>query len=242
MRKLFQSLAMALGLFAGSQAHAGIPVIDAANLANSIQQVIAWGQQYTQMVDSINQLRAQYTQLQTTYNSMTGNRGLGTLLNSPVDQAARRYLPEVGTDIDALARGSVPAYAALQSQVASLRSGLTTMPSGSLPTGSDALNAYNANLDALATQKALGQTAYSSAAGRMTDTENLIATIGGATDPKAIAEIQARISAQQVLQANENSKLQAMAYMQRVSEQEAAQRSNEAIAKWGKSTLPPITF
>jgi hypothetical protein len=38
------------------------------------------------MVDSINQLRAQYTQLQNTYNSMTGNRGLGTLLNSPVDQ------------------------------------------------------------------------------------------------------------------------------------------------------------
>ena len=67
MRKFRSTLAaLALAASAGA-AQAGIPVIDAANLANSMQQVIAWGKQYTQMVDSINQLRAQYAQLEATY-------------------------------------------------------------------------------------------------------------------------------------------------------------------------------
>ena len=34
-------------------AQAGIPVIDAANLAQAIQQVLAWAQQYQQMVQQI---------------------------------------------------------------------------------------------------------------------------------------------------------------------------------------------
>ena len=151
--KKIKALVAALALAAATgTANAGIPVIDAANLANSIQQVIAWGQQYTQMVDSINQLRAQYTQLQTTYNSMTGDRGLGTLLNAPTDQAARRYLPPQGEQIDQLALGSVTGYASLQSTVASLRATISTLPADTLPSGSEALNALNAKLDSIATK------------------------------------------------------------------------------------------
>ena len=86
MKKIFRTLALVLGLVVGSHAKAGIPVLDAANLANSVQQVIAWGQQYQQMIQQLTELRNQYAQLQTTYQSMTGGRGLATLLNGVADQ------------------------------------------------------------------------------------------------------------------------------------------------------------
>ena len=49
MKKILRILALATGLAFGSSAHAGIPVIDGANLAQSIEQVLAWAQQYQQM-------------------------------------------------------------------------------------------------------------------------------------------------------------------------------------------------
>ena len=50
LKKFFGAIAITLGLVAGTPAHAGIPVIDAANLAQAIQQMMAWAQQYQQMV------------------------------------------------------------------------------------------------------------------------------------------------------------------------------------------------
>ena len=85
----------------------------------------------------------------------------------------------------------------------------------------------------------LGQ---ATAAQRTTDLENLIATIGVASDPKAIAEMQARIGAQQALVSNENAKLQSLAYLQAYEQQQNDQRANEVVAKWGKDTLPAISF
>lgn len=242
MNKIIRVAGLVLALMFGSQAHAGIPVIDGANLANSIQQVIAWGKQYTQMVDSINQLRSQYAQLQTTYNSLNGSRGLATLLNSATDQAARRYLPGQADEIEKLASGLATGYGPLQSQIASLKSAVSRMPAGTFGAGTDALNALSARIDSMATQKALGKAAYTSATQRTTDIENLIATSGVANDPKAIAEMQSRIGAQQALLQNESARLQAMSYMQAAEQQENEQRANETISQWGKKTLPAVTF
>lgn len=242
MKKLLQLSAVSLALLGGTQVHAGIPVIDAANLANSIKQVVAWGQQYTQMVDSIQQLQNQYAQLQTTYSAMTGSRGMSTLLNGPVDQTMRRYLPAQGAQIDQLASGAVAGYGPLQSAISSLKGVVSTVPNGTFASGSDALNVLSAKINSLATQKALGQAAYSSAAQRTSDIEGLIATSAAATDPKSIAEMQARIGAQQALLQNESAKLQAMAYMQAAEQQQNEQRANEAISKWGKTALPAVTF
>jgi type IV secretion system protein VirB5 len=241
--KKFRALLAAVAFMASAgTANAGIPVIDVANLAQSIQQVIAWAQQYTQMVDSIEQLRNQYAQLQTTYNSMTGDRGLGTILNGAADQAARRYLPEEAQQIEQLADGVVAGYGPLQSTIANLKATVSSMPSGTFGSGTEALNVLSAKVNSLATQRALGQAAYSSAAQRTRDLENMIATTGVATDPKAIAEMQARIGVQQALLQNENAKLQALAYLQVAEQQQNEQRANEAISKWGKTPLPAVTF
>ena len=51
------------------QARAGIPVIDVTAVANLIQQIMYWQQQISAMTN-------QLSQLQQTYNSMTGGRGM----------------------------------------------------------------------------------------------------------------------------------------------------------------------
>ena len=241
--KIFKKLLAATGLaVAVGSANAGVPVIDAANLVQSIQQVLAWSQQFDQMVQQIRTMENQYAQLQNTYNSFTGGRGLGTILNTVVDQAARRYLPDAADDVDALASGAVPRYAALQSTIAGFKTAVTSTNSTTFGTGTTAANTLIAKINSLATQKALGQAAYTSAAQRTTDLENMISTIGVADDPKAIAEMQARIGAQQALVANENAKVQSMAYMQAYEQQQNEQRANETVGHWGKDDLPPVTF
>lgn len=89
IRKILSSLSVtALMLFSSVPAKAGIPVIDGANLAQAIQEVLAWGQQAQQMVDQLQQLQQQYQQLQTMTTKLEGIRNLGTILNDPSIRAS----------------------------------------------------------------------------------------------------------------------------------------------------------
>lgn len=84
IRKLVLSAAMmVLTLLSAGPARAGIPVIDGANLAQQIQQVISWTNQAQQMIDQVNKLQAQISQLQTMTSKLEGIRNLGTILNDP---------------------------------------------------------------------------------------------------------------------------------------------------------------
>lgn len=60
----------------------GIPTIDVANLANSIKQVLAWQQQYEQMVQQIEQMQKANATALSAYQAISGNRGLGSINNS----------------------------------------------------------------------------------------------------------------------------------------------------------------
>lgn len=89
LRKCISSTVfIAVLMFAALPARAGIPVIDAANLANSIQQVLAWSQQARDMVEQINKLQQQFQQLQAMTAKLDGIRSLGTILNDPNIRAA----------------------------------------------------------------------------------------------------------------------------------------------------------
>ena len=61
----------------------GIPVIDVANLANTLENIVQWGKQ-------LQAMKEQYAQQLAQYQSMTGKRGFGTVLNDP---NLRQYLP-----------------------------------------------------------------------------------------------------------------------------------------------------
>lgn len=90
-RKYFSGAAIVVStLLAAAPARAGIPVLDAANVANTWAQVQAWGQQAKDMIQQIQQLQQQFQQLQTMTNKLDGMRNLGSILNDP---AIRANLP-----------------------------------------------------------------------------------------------------------------------------------------------------
>ena len=68
---------------------AGIPVIDAANLVNTLENIEKWKLQLTAMKDQFDQQVQQF-------QALTGNRGFGTLLNDPV---LKKYLPDDWKDV-----------------------------------------------------------------------------------------------------------------------------------------------
>lgn len=82
MKKMRKFLVVACLLCASSGARAGIPVIDAANLAQSIMEVIAWVQQAADMVNQIQNQVQQITTAKDTLTNMTGQRMLGMAANN----------------------------------------------------------------------------------------------------------------------------------------------------------------
>jgi type IV secretion system protein VirB5 len=76
MKKLRSSILSVVCVFGASTAHAGIPVIDGAAIAN--------------IVTSYKQLMQEYELIKKQYNSTTGARGMGGLLTNP---AVKSQLP-----------------------------------------------------------------------------------------------------------------------------------------------------
>ena len=89
------------------RAHAGIPVIDAANLAQAVQEVLAWAQQYQQMVQQLQQQRQQIS-------AITGGRGMENVL--PMSNLARNYLPPDYAQVAQVLNGTSSTYAGLSGQ------------------------------------------------------------------------------------------------------------------------------
>ena len=203
MKKLLRILALVTGLFSGGQAFAGIPVIDGANLAQAIQQVMAWAQQYQQMTQQIQQLQQQI-------ESVTGSRGFSSVLNSPAFQQARRTLPEDAQTLLNLANGG--SYGNLASSINTIKQATSTLTASDFGSQS-AADQWWSDLNRAASNKALSQEAYNSAQQRLSNLEGLLQQISTTQDPKAIAELQARINVEQGLIQNEQAKINAMAML-----------------------------
>lgn len=234
MRKILRTFALAAALAFGSSAHAGIPVIDGANLAQSIQQVLAWAQQYQQMAEQIQQAQQQLQQLETTYQSMTGSRGLGSLLANP---GLPQYLPEEWKTVYATASGG--GYAGISGALSQILADEQLV--GSVAAIEQQI--MQRSREVAATDKALGLRAYDGAKARLTQIEALMGQINGTSDPKAIAELQARIQAEQAAINNEATKLQMIAMLQQAEQRlidEQRTQLNRRILSGSNTGFPSL--
>lgn len=214
LKKLFGVFALMFGLAAGHPAQAGIPVIDGANLAQAIQQVTAWAQQYQQMVDQIQQM-------QQAYNNLNGVRNMGSLVNNP---AARRYLPD---EYQTILSSGVGQWEAIYNA-----SKKFDMATSSLSGSSDAAKAFQQIAKQAAINRASAEEGYRTASERFSDIQVLLDKVNNAPDAKDIADLQGRIQAEQVMMQNEANKLamlQQLASAQRdLGMQQAAERRMKA--------------
>jgi type IV secretion system protein VirB5 len=214
-----------LGLSAtGTTEAQGIPVFDAANLAQAVQQVIDDATQINNQVQQISQLQAHL-------NSINGARNLGRIADNPV---LRNYVPP-------------QAYLAVDSIKASGYAGLT--PTGKVLRDTDLryncldlTGAQRTDCQAKLAQpyqyKGLLQNAMKAAASRLPQVDALMKEIDATRDQKAIQEVQARIGAEGALLAHEASQLQMLQAMaetdERIARSRERERQYEALNRTGK--------
>lgn len=197
----------------------GIPVVDTVAIQNLIQQVAYWQQQ-------ISAMQSQLAQLQQTYGSMTGNRGMQSLLPMTYDQ--RNYLPPDYASLMATVNGQAPGYAGLSTQIQNVMAANAVLSTQQL----NAMSPQQRQLvedgrKSAAMLAALSQTAYQGTSQRFAALQQLITAIGGAGDSKAIQDLEGRVSAEQAMLHNEQTKLQLLYQMAEADRWGQEQRMRE---------------
>jgi type IV secretion system protein VirB5 len=225
MKLLFRSaVTLVVALAANGPQAQGIPVIDVANLIQTIQQVLNDVTKIENQVEQINQLRTQL-------NSITGARGLGTVLNSA---ALHDYVPaNAFTVVNAIDAGG---YAGLSATAKVLRDAGMVYNCANL-TGAQRTGCQ-AELAQPYQQKGLLQDAMHSAAGRMAQITNLMAQINTTSDQKGVLEIQARIGAENAMLTHELSQIQMLQGMadseERIARSRDRERQYEMLSRTGR--------
>lgn len=232
MKRLLKSLAIALLISSACQAQAGIPVYDGASVAQAIQQVAAWGKQYAQMAQQYTQLVNSYNQAVTTHNSLNGVRGMNLLVNDP---AVRRYLPNEWSEAMNLLN-SPGGYTNLQAKINSIRSAaqITSLEDTGLDPNSATGRAFIGAQNQAAMNRALSEEGYKQASDRITAIQSLIDKIGDAPEAKDVADLQARIQAEQTMVQNELVKLHLVGQLQQAQRDIMAQQAREISMKGAK--------
>ena len=230
MRKQLIGILIAAAAFlAPLHANAGIPVIDFAAIANLMQQLMAWQQQLQGMQKQYDQLKQSKDQLQQTYNSMTGSRGMDQLL--PTSELARNYLPSSYSELMNTVNGASANYAGLSSQVQSIMKANSVLSGTQMEALSPEMRqVVEQGRQASAMLNGMTQSAYQNTSQRFSALQQLISRIGTAMDPKAIADLQARIQAEQAMLTNEQTKLQSLYQVAQSDELARRQRIRERTA------------
>ena len=212
--KLLPRFAVALVSIAASATSAqGIPVIDIANLVQTIQQVL---NDVTKIENQVEQIRALQSQL----SSITGARRLGDVLNNP---ALQNYVPaNAFTVVNAVdTRG----YAGLGATAKVLRD--AAMIYNCRDRAGVAQTACEAELAQPYQQKGLLQDAMGSASGRLAQIRALMTQVGASGDQKAVLELQARIGAENAMLTHELTQIQMLQGMADSEERIARARDRE---------------
>jgi type IV secretion system protein VirB5 len=226
-------LTLVLGLASvgvATPASAGMPVIDAANLAQAIQEVLSWGQQLQGMAQQYTQLVQSYEELQSTYNSLTGPRGMQNLLYVPL--ASRNYLPANYSQMTGVINGTSTAYPALSSQVQTNIQANAVLTNQSLNGLSPQAQAYVLqSRQAAATLSMLSQQTQANASNNFSNVQTLISALGSTADTKASADLSGRIQSEQVMTQTNQIKTDALYQSVQAQQLQNAQLAREAAVK-----------
>jgi type IV secretion system protein VirB5 len=221
---------------AAMPASAGMPVIDAANLAQAIQQVLSWGQQLQGMTQ-------QYQQLQSTYNSLTGPRGMQALL--PVSLANRNYLPANYAQMTGVINGTSTAYPVLSSQVqTSIQANAILSTQGLSGLSPQAQQYVRQSRQSAATLSMLSQASQANASNNFSNVQSLISAVGSTADTKASADLSGRIQSEQVMTQTTQIKTDALYQSVQAQQLQNAQLAREAAVKQQSAqvALTPIAW
>jgi len=202
-------------------------VIDVASIQQLVVQINYWKQQVAGMQNQLNQLKQ-------THAALTGGRGMERLLGT--SEAQRNYLPADWAEMLKVLDGSSGQYGNLSTAVDNAVRARTVLDDARLaklsPTERDSVLAARKSA---AVSAVMAQRAFTNAGQRFAALQGLVTAIGNAPDAKAIADLEARIAAEETMLDNEQAKL---ATLQQAAQAEqwtqAAQLREAAIAGHGE--------
>jgi type IV secretion system protein VirB5 len=186
-------VAGALASCVGGANAQGIPVMDIDSIIQSILSVL---QSLQQIENQIAQIRQYESQLK----ALSGARNLGQVLNSPLLQ---NYVPaNAMTIVSSIESGG---YSGLSGTAKGLRDARMTY--NCLDKEGDARTNCQSVLAQPYQQKAFMEDAMTAARGRISQIQSLMGQIDATVDPKGVAEIQARIEAENALIQHEQTQI-----------------------------------
>lgn len=236
MKRIF--LGVAMSALISSTAFAQIPVTDGASIgqqiAAQVETIAKWKIQYDQMMNQIDQAKQQF-------DSMNGSRGLGNIMNDP---KFRDYLPADWQGVyDSVRNGG---YNGLSGRGQTVYNANKIFDSCATISVLEQRTACEARAVKASQDKGFALDAYDAAKGRINQIDQLMNKINQTQDPKAIAELQGRIAAEQANIQNEQTKLQLYAMVAAAEEKVQTQRQREIQAKtWNAKkgiAVQPLTF
>lgn len=224
MKQLILAAALAIGIAStGGVSASGIPVVDVAALANNTASQAANIAKYVQM---IQQYKTQIDQMKTQYEALTGSRGLGMIAQDP---KLRDYLPDGWQEVyDGVTEGGYKGLSGPAKRIIAANSSYD-MCENKEP--GITRNLCERAASKAAQDKAFAVEAFDSAKDRWTQIEQLMQEIDSTSDPKAIAELQARINSEQAAIQNEQTKLQMFAMIAQAEDRLIEQSQRERAAQ-----------
>ncbi|MCF6433166.1 MULTISPECIES: P-type DNA transfer protein VirB5 [unclassified Leisingera] len=208
---LLSVLAFAQPAFAG-----GVPVIDAASIANAKQE---FAQEIAQMVKELEEAKRLYDSV----NGLTDMADIAAALNNPqvrelLGPDAMQIASSLDIDLNALGDLSGAAQDFLEHTRVT----------------SDAVSAedfYRQELDRIGAQSArdaaIGDRIVQSADDRLTGLERLRQEIGGASTQKEINALQTRLQVESAMLQNDTNRIQGLAMLQEAQTKVEEQRNRE---------------
>ena len=218
------SAALALACSAGPARAQGIPVIDFANLIQTLLQV-------ANDIAKINNQIRQILQLEAQTSSINGTRGLGQIANNPL---LSNYVPaQAYTVVNAV---NTAGYAGLQPTAKSLRDEFLIYNCMDL-TGAARVTCQSA-LAQPYQHKGLLQDAMKAASRRLGQINTQMNQVNATTDQKSVLEIQARLSAENALLAHEATQLQMLQGLadseERIARSRDRERQHQMLGRTGR--------
>jgi type IV secretion system protein VirB5 len=197
--------------------------------------IAGWAAQTGSWAQQLQEMKQQLTQQTSTYNSLTGNRGMGNVL--PLANAARNYLPQGAGDMVGVLNNTSNSYSGMGNQIQALVSNNSILSNASIanmnmtPAQTQLLTDRRTNAAAI---QSIASQGMANASARFNYLQGLMGQINNTTDPKAIAELNARITAEQTMMTNEQTKLQQTVSLMQSRDAVTRQQQNElAIQQTG---------
>ncbi|MCX2694516.1 hypothetical protein OO256_26595 [Pseudomonas sp. DCB_CB] len=234
MKKYFARYAIATALagIASYSNAAGIlvfnPVQEARQLLEFTQTVTQWQEELRAMDSQYSELQSQTSQMQQTYNSMNGSRGMASL-----GQTDRNYLPSTLQGLQG-GQAGLGTSANHYKDLAKILDIGTTGLSATSDAGRTFVGAQNQN----ALNQAASEQIYSQASNRFNALQVLMEKVNQAPQQKDVQDLQARLQAEQMMLQNDQAKLVALSQSQQSQRDVLDQQSREVIMKSATGELP----